>query len=220
MSFLDRVAMITSGIALGSFLAAGIAIGLFLSGATRAIGQSSSANGVRAPSETSTGASTRWPKLPPRYCIVESDFARVSPERMEQMLQTSFEHWGVKVISDGICDGPAAPGNGRNEVYWTTLKAKDGGTTEVAQTRINVAGCLSCEGKTASIVEADIALDYLPPANMVSNECLFTTVLHEAGHFLGLEHLDSGSVMGAVLEKCYDNLTPVDRAAIETLYGP
>ncbi|HXS24435.1 MAG TPA: matrixin family metalloprotease [Gemmatimonadales bacterium] len=47
------------------------------------------------------------------------------------------------------------------------------------------------------------------------------TVLHELGHFLGLQHAPDGtkSIMSAILDESLTGLTPYDIATIQALYG-
>lgn len=55
-----------------------------------------------------------------------------------------------------------------------------------------------------------------------SPERLKLTVLHELGHFLGLQHAPEGtpSIMSAILDESLSGLTPYDVSTVQALYGP
>ena len=70
------------------------------------------------------------------------------------------------------------------------------------------------------IIEADITIDTSPPAEFRSRRCLYSTILHETGHFLGLDHLSPPAVMAAETSTCLEALTEADREALVARYGP
>lgn len=160
----------------------------------------------------------RWPNPPVPYCIVrdpEGGFA--DHETLVALTQEAMEHWGVPTLYEGDCPGPLETNNGRNEIAWGDLPdagaflSKAGSTNLRYLTRV-------LNGDT-EITEADIVINRTPPAGKDSTECLFSTLLHEAGHFFGLFHLEAG-VMSPVITECYQELTPADREAMDALYNP
>jgi hypothetical protein len=68
-------------------------------------------------------------------------------------------------------------------------------------------------------VEADITIDTAPPAEFRGGDCLYSTLLHETGHFLGLEHLPAPAVMASETSTCLGTLTGADREALRARYG-
>lgn len=132
----------------------------------------------------------------------------------------AFQRWGVEVINDGDCSG-AAQGNRRNEITWGVPPERTDDVHEAGFTRLLFQSCPGgCPGGSDSqIVEADILVHPSPPGRFRNTDCLFSTLLHEAGHFLGAPHLASPAVMAPVTSTCPQELTPADREAIGRLYG-
>ena len=161
-------------------------------------------------------AGARWSQtaLPVHYCL-DPDNGFESADVLEQLLDKAFSAWGVPTHSDGICSGPVSTDNRRNEISWAPLSQPGSEISEAGKTslryRIPQAG-------TAQIVEADIEIDNNAPGERRNQECLYTTILHETGHFLGLHHLEGGTIMAPVVTECIQDLTPSDRAALSALY--
>ena len=77
----------------------------------------------------------------------------------------------------------------------------------------------SCpDGSESEIVEADIIIHPSPPRSLGGEECLRTTLQHEAGHFLGVPHLERPALMAPVVPSCSQQLTDMDREALAELY--
>lgn len=170
----------------------------------------------------------RWQSLPASYCIVPDDSGFVDSPRFAELVDEAFAAWGAEVTSDGECDS-AERGNERNEITWESPEASegvspdgasDGGVFQAGFTRQLFRGCPGgCEGGAQSrIVEADILITPEPPERFQTEECLFSTLLHETGHFLGVPHLESPAVMAPATTECPQELTEADRAAFAELY--
>ncbi len=159
---------------------------------------------------------SRWPQtsIPIHYCL-DPDNGFESTDVVLQLLARAFSAWGVPTVSDGICTAPVSTNDGRNEISWTRLSQTGAELTEAGKAslryRIPTTG-------TAQIVEADIEIDNNAPRSRRNQDCLYTTILHETGHFLGLHHLETGTIMAPVVTDCLQNLTPSDKQALSTLY--
>lgn len=167
----------------------------------------------------------RWQSFPVRYCVFADDSGFVPPERFGELVNEAFRRWGAEVISDGACDA-AERGNDRNEIGWGTAEAvtaqgPHAGVFQAGFTRQLFRSCPGgCEGGAESrIVEADVLIEPSPHEQFTSEECLFATLLHETGHFLGVPHLESPAVMAPAASTCPQQLTEADRAALGELYG-
>lgn len=161
-------------------------------------------------------AGARWPenKLPVHYCL-DPDGGFLSADDVLQLIARAFDAWGVAAASDGICDGAVAPANGRNEFSWAQLSQKGAELSEAGKTNLRYR---LPEGGIAQIIEADIQIDSNAPKSRRNADCLYTTLLHETGHFLGLHHLSSSAVMSPVVTECIQVLTPEDQQALVALY--
>lgn len=158
----------------------------------------------------------RWlqTSIPIHYCL-DPDNGFESADVVLQLLEKAFTAWGVPTVSDGICTGPVSTADGRNEISWTKLSQTGADLTEAGKAslryRIPTTGA-------AQIIEADIEIDNNAPRSRRNQDCLYTTILHETGHFLGLHHLATGTVMAPIVTDCLQNLTPPDKQAISQLY--
>jgi hypothetical protein len=157
-----------------------------------------------------------WEDLPVSYCVVPNEEGLVGHDSFIQMIERAFQQWGVEVQGEGTCSSEQRKGNGRNEIAWGNLGSGEGSITEAGETSVSYRRCALC--RTPEIVEADIVIDVNPPRRMRSEACLYTTILHETGHFLGVHHLPSPAVMAPVLSGCPQELTQADLEAIAALY--
>jgi hypothetical protein len=159
----------------------------------------------------------RWSELPIRYCIAGFPSTGRVTEAFENLIQRAFTDWGVASVYDGVCAGQPTEGNGVNEVGWAALgspRSSAAGLYEAGETRKELMG--------TTIVEADILLDptaYLQPDTARDRTlCVFSTVLHEVGHLLGLEHSPPPSVMQTGTTECPAVLSAADRATVAERY--
>lgn len=167
----------------------------------------------------------RWESFPLAYCVVSDESGFVPSDRLITLAADAFATWGVDVVSEGECD-EADRGNDRNEISWGMadiegVGAEDAGVFAAGFTFQRFRKCPGgCEGGgQARIVEADILVSPAPPEQFQTEECLFSTLLHEAGHFLGVPHLESPAVMAPATSECPQELTDADREALHELYG-
>jgi hypothetical protein len=159
----------------------------------------------------------RWPDMPVSYCTVRDDQGGfVDYQTFVRLLQQAISQWGVPTAYSGDCGHAIEAGDGTNEVGWGDLGAPSN-LNEAGNTNIRYR---STPGRgTPDIVEADITIERTPAAGRDTEDCLFTTLLHETGHLLGVQHLDASTVMSPVISDCIQELTPDDQAAIHALYG-
>ncbi|HZP58331.1 MAG TPA: hypothetical protein VFC53_12380 [Dehalococcoidia bacterium] len=165
----------------------------------------------------------RWDRLPVHYCIDESGAGYVSNAELRDFVGRAFGDWGVAAVDDGACAGPVRQDDDVNEIGWGTPPgATPGGlTTEAGATLTTFQECQSgCDpDDPVQLIEADIIIEGDPPRIFRTRDCLYSTVLHETGHFLGIDHQPAPSVMQAETSDCPTELTPVDRAALRERYG-
>lgn len=164
----------------------------------------------------------RWASFPVHYCVVVRDAGFISTERLVVLIEQAFQHWGADVVSNGSCE-EASEGNGRNEVAWGTFETDEAGEAGVYRNAFTRKLFLSCPdgckgGAESELVEADIIVAPSPPEELQNEACLFTTLLHETGHFLGVPHLESPAVMAPESSECPQDLTTADRDALSRLY--
>jgi len=143
----------------------------------------------------------------------------VSDQKFRELIQRAFASWGLASVNDGDC-AEAKQGDRRNEFSWApSPQSPNDRAYEAGYTRLSYLSCpRSCAGGSAyEIVEADVLIDPTPPRR--TEQCLFTALLHEVGHFWGLPHLGAGTVMAPVSTECRQQLTQADAAALTALYG-
>jgi len=160
----------------------------------------------------------RWAETPVSYCIVRDEVGGFVPyETFVSLTHRAMEAWGVPVTFEGDCPGPITRNNGINELGWGDLPGDPAELTEAGQTKLLYQS--SRDGSPPDIVEADITIEREPAQGKATEECLYTTLLHETGHLLGLPHLETSNVMAPVIVECLQELTEADRAALDALYG-
>jgi hypothetical protein len=163
----------------------------------------------------------RWQKLPIEYCIVKSSAGFTSTDEFRSLTSRAFAAWGVEVVDDGACGGDISRQDGVNEIGWGVPVEAQGGNEEAGFTRILYRQCSGgcANGAPNRIVEADIIISDDPPERWQTSRCLYSTLLHETGHFLGVPHLDSPAIMAPASSECPQELTQMDRDALRLLYG-
>lgn len=163
----------------------------------------------------------RWAGFPLTYCVAYDPEAFVDEEEFAELVAEAFAVWDMDVRSDGACAGSVTERDGINQVGWGRPPEASAGSHEAGYTRIIFQQCLTpCPGGAATqIIEADIIIAADPPRRWRTSDCLLSVLIHEAGHFLGVPHLDSPALMAPASATCQTDLTPADRLALEQLYG-
>jgi hypothetical protein len=166
----------------------------------------------------------RWTDLPVHYCVAVSADGFVGSDTFTSAVEQAFAAWGVPSIDDGACPGPPADDDEISEIGWDHLQNADTQQSDVyeagvTQTRYSecTRGCPADD--RISLVEADVRIDTSPPRRFRTQQCLYSTLLHEAGHFLGLDHLPAPAVMAAETSTCPTELTDADLTALRARYG-
>ena len=158
----------------------------------------------------------RWPETPVSYCTVPGEDGFVDYETFVRLTQEAVAAWGVPTTYEGDCSEGITAGNGTNQIGWGDLGGAPNSVNEAGNTNIRYRSRL--DGQPPDIIEADITIERQPTSGRDTEECLYTTLLHESGHLFGLPHLDQSTVMSTVITECRQELTPADRNAIEELY--
>jgi hypothetical protein len=163
----------------------------------------------------------RWNTLPVHFCISAGDDGYVTHDQFVEGVQQAFDDWGIAWRNDGEC-GPVKPDDGVNEIGWGSLDSEPSGRVyEAGLTQTVTQECTAnCDpDDKIRLSEADITIDTAPPREFRSQRCFYSTMLHEAGHFLGIGHLPAPAVMTAQTSGCPSELTAADRAALRERYG-
>ena len=158
-----------------------------------------------------------WPELPVTYCIVrDPQGGFVDHETFVALTQRAMQTWAVPTAYEGECANPLTPDNNRNEISWGDLEGDPNNLTEAGNTNLRYLS--NPQGGPPDIIEADVTIHRNSARGKDTEECLFTTLLHETGHVIGLTHLSQSSVMSPLISDCLQEPTPEDRAALEALY--
>jgi hypothetical protein len=169
-----------------------------------------------APAEL-LGAS--WEDLPVTYCVPEQPgVGFVDHETLLRLVAEAFAAWGVPAEIADECSGGVETGNGLNEIGWGRLPAAASPGHKAGETSIRFLQTLG--GGQADITEADIVIEARPPAGLETEECLYATLLHETGHFLGAHHIAPPAIMAPALTSCPQELTQADLDMVALLYPP
>ena len=162
----------------------------------------------------------RWRTSELEYCVHNDEPGYVAHPQFVRLIDEAFARWGVAASNIGACDGEMQSGNQRNEIAWGALPQRADELHEAGLTEVLFQTCSSrCDpGARSEIVEADITVSNNPPGRLRNSDCLFATLLHEAGHFLGIPHLSGEAVMAPVTFDCPQRLTETDVEALRLLY--
>jgi hypothetical protein len=162
----------------------------------------------------------RWDASFLEYCVHNPGEGYVEHGQFVRLVAEAFDRWGVATKDSGECPGTMRSGNRRNEIAWGALPQRDNDLHEAGLTEVLFETCGSrCPpGAPPEIVEADITISNDPPGRLRNRDCLFATLLHETGHFLGIAHLGQPAVMAPVSFDCPQRLTEADREALLRLY--
>ena len=166
----------------------------------------------------------RWSDLPVQYCIDTSRTGILPNAVFQRLTDEAFTAWGVPAEDEGPCPHGQARGDDLNEIGWGTppgAPPPGSRVTEAGVTLTTYSQCsANCEGRDpVTVMEADIIIASVVPREFRSERCVYSTLLHETGHFLGLEHLPPPAVMQAQTSSCMTQLTPADVAALVARYG-
>ncbi len=166
----------------------------------------------------------RWDALPVHYCVEETGSGFVSIAEFKKLTDRAFAAWGVPSVDDGVCRGPDVQGDHVNEIGWGTPPGAPPPGSRVTEAGVTLTTYSECTANCRAddpvhLVEADIIIEQSPPRQFRTPDCLYSTLLHEIGHFLGLGHLPAPAVMQAETASCLTRLTPADVAALLARYG-
>lgn len=166
----------------------------------------------------------RWDTLPVHYCIDESVDGFVSLAQFTDAVDRAFAAWGVPSRDDGPCAGPNREGDEVNEIGFGTPPGGPPPGSRVTEAGVTLTTYSECSANCrpedpVRLVEADIIIERTAPEEFRSERCLYSTLLHEAGHFLGLNHLPSPAIMEAETSSCPTRLTDADLESLRQRYG-
>jgi hypothetical protein len=170
------------------------------------------------------GGLHRWDRLPVHYCIDQTVDGFVSIDTFARLVDQAFAAWGVPTANDGACAGPNREGDDENEIGFGTPPGGPPPGSRVTEAGVTLTTYSECSANCrpedpVRLVEADIIIERTAPRQFRSEDCLYSTLLHETGHFLGLNHLPAPAIMEAETSSCPEQLTQPDIDALRERYG-
>lgn len=143
----------------------------------------------------------------------------MSAEQFIALTEVAFAVWGVPAKRLDTCP----PDGTGNRVGWGELEDDvPPGTFEAGLTEVRYEECSSgCDPEDAvRITRARVTIDRSPPEPYRTERCVASTLIHEIGHLLGLDHLDAPAIMAPqVSSDCPTGLTAADLAELRARYG-
>jgi hypothetical protein len=156
----------------------------------------------------------RWLELPVHYCTDTHLDGYIDDAQFVESAALAFERWGVPAVHDGACPAFVQNDDGVSAIGWRPLHGdSDGGTYRIAACKYFCRGDMRL-----AIGESDVYLKPFMEEEYATVECFDALMLHEVGHFLGLNHNDGYGVMGDG-EWCSSEFSSEDLASLFERYG-
>jgi hypothetical protein len=166
----------------------------------------------------------RWTAFPVHYCIDETQEGFLPIPDLHALTATAFTSWGVPTVDDGACRRGNTTGDRNNEIGWGHPPGGSLPGAAVLEAGVTLTTYSQCTANcspdgTADLLEADIIIEKAAPREFRSERCLYSTLLHETGHFLGIQHLPPPAVMQPETSDCPIKLTRADIDELVARYG-